>query len=86
MTGHGAALADDLRHRVRGRVLGPDDPEFQRASQGWNLAVAQHRRPWSRWPAPPTWPQPSSSRALRGLPCRLRRPDTARRLLWMAQS
>ncbi len=41
MTGHSAALADDLRHRVRARVIGPDDPDFQAASQGWNLAVPQ---------------------------------------------
>jgi hypothetical protein len=42
MTGHRTALADDLRHRVRGRVVGPDDSDFQPASQGWNLAVPQY--------------------------------------------
>jgi hypothetical protein len=42
MTGHSAALADDLRHRVRARVIGPDEPDFRSASQGWNLAVPQY--------------------------------------------
>jgi FAD/FMN-containing dehydrogenase len=36
-----AAVLGELRSRVRGRVLTPDDPDWARASQGWNLAVAQ---------------------------------------------
>jgi len=35
------AIAADLGRRLTGRVIGPDEPEFAVASQGWNRAVNQ---------------------------------------------